>query len=155
MERRTRLHASTRSSVVELPLAQAHAVVASGEAGPQWYVDALPFVVRGGVDRLLGGAGRHAEPPGRPLLAEGDVAGLWRVVRSTARELLLRAEVRAPGVVELSTRLRPEGEGRTRIEQTISLDPDGLAGQLYLLADLPARETVVELAHRRLLRDLR
>jgi hypothetical protein len=155
MERRSSLHASTRSSVVDLPVAQAHAVVASGETGPQWYVDALPWRVRGGVDRLLGGAGRRWEPPGRALLEDGDQAGFWTVLRSTQRELVLRAEVRAPGTVELSTRLGPEGADRTRVEQTVTFHPDGPAGRLYLLVDLPARETVVELAHRRLLRDLR
>lgn len=154
MHRRSSLHASTRSSVVELPLLRAHAAVSSGEAGPQWYVDALPWVVRGGLDRLLGGAGRRWSPPGRALLEDGDRVGFWTVLASTQRELVLRAEVRAPGIVELTTRLDPEGAGRTRVEQTVALHPRGLAGRLYLLVDLPARETVVELAHRRLLRDL-
>ena len=147
MERRTRLHSSSRSSVVDLPGERVRAVLAGGQAGPHWSVD-------GGVDRLLGGAGRRWAPPGKPLLEAGDRAGFWRVVRSTRRELLLRAEVRAPGTVELRTVLSSVDGSRTRVDQTVSLDPSGLSGQLYLLADLPARETVIELAHRRLLRDL-
>lgn len=155
MERRTRLRSSTRTSLVDLPADRVRAVVADGRSGPRWYLDALPFVVRGGLDRALGGEGRRWPPPGRDLLEAGDRAGFWHVVRSTPRELLLRAEVRAPGVVELRTEMTAHAVGATVLAQTVSLEPTGLSGQLYLLADLPAREAVIELAHRRLLGDLR
>ena len=155
MRRRTSLHTSTRATEVALPLTQVRQVVANGEAGPHWYVDALPWVVRGGLDRVLGGEGRRWPPPGRELLQAGDRAGFWQVLGSSADELLLRAEVRAPGVVELRTVLLPAGPAATRVEQTVSFEPAGLVGRLYLLVDLAAREAVIELAHRRLLRDLR
>ncbi len=87
-------------------------------------------------------------------LAAGDRVGFWHVVTSSPAELLLRADVRAPGVVELRTRLRAAGSG-TEVEQTVTLDPRGWWGAAYLLADLPAREAVIELTHRRLLRELR
>ncbi len=130
--------------------------MASGRAGPQWYVDAAPFVVRGGLDRLLGGSGRAWPPPGAELLAAGDRAGFWRVEESDAerRRLVLVAEVRAPGTVTLSTEVVPDVEG-CLVRQTVRLDPSGVLGAAYLLADLPAREAVLELTHRRLLRDLR
>ena len=142
-----------------MPASQAWAVVASGRAGPQWYVDAAPFVVRGGLDRLVGGAGRAFPPPGTDLLAAGDRAGLWRVdeADSGLRRLGLTAEVRAPGTVTLVTEVLPDGDAGVEgclVRQTVRLDPSGVFGAAYLLADLPAREAVLELTHRRLVRDL-
>ncbi len=154
MRRRSRITSSSRTSVVHLPVADVRAVVASGRRGPQWYADALPLVARGGIDRLLGGAGRRWPAPDRELLEPGDRVAFWTVTRSTADELVLRAEVRAPGEVVLTTRLTPVDARRTRVEQTVALHPSGLLGAAYLVADLPAREAVIELTHRRLLRDL-
>lgn len=134
---------------------QAWAVVASGRPGPQWYVDAAPFVVRGGLDRLAGGTGRAWSPPGTDLLTTGDRAGFWRVEDADAaqRRLVLVAEVRAPGTVTLVTDVLPDVEG-CLVRQSVRLDPRGVLGAAYLFADLPAREAVLELTHRRLLRDL-
>lgn len=154
MKRSLGLTTSGRSTVVDLPVERVRAVVADGLTGKHWYDDAAPIVVRGGVDRLLGGRGRRWPAPGRPLLERGDRVGFWRVVRSRVDELALRAELRLPGTVELVTRMSAE-DGRTRITQTVTLRPDGVLGRAYLLADLPAREAVIELVHRRLLRDLR
>jgi hypothetical protein len=72
----------------------------------------------------------------------------------SADGLALRADVRAPGVVRLETRWAPETPERTRVEQVVTFVPSGPLGWAYLLADLPAREAVIETAHRRLLRDL-
>src|SRR5690349_1157728 len=74
------LHTSTRSSEVALPAETAWAAVASGRRGPRWYVEAAPFVLRGAIDRLVGGDGRAWDPPGTALLAPGDAAGFWRVL---------------------------------------------------------------------------
>lgn len=156
MRRWTSLHESVRYTDLDQPAPEAWSVVASGYDRPQWYVDAAPFVVRGAVDRLLGGAGRHARPPGTPVLTAGDRAGFWEVTEADhdQHRLVLEAAVRAPGRVVLSTTVEALGPTRCRVSQTISFTPNGLFGQVYLLADLPSRETVAELAHRRLLRDL-
>lgn len=152
------LRTSRRTTEVDLPAEQAWAVVASGRRGPQWYVDAAPFVVRGGLDRLLGGHGRAWDPPGTRLLATGDTAGFWRVREAGRRgrryRLLLDAEVRAPGRVLLRTEVEPVTGTRVRLHQVVAFDPDGLLGLAYQLADLPAREAVLGLTHRRLLADL-
>lgn len=153
------VHTSTRASVVETRADEAWAVVVDG--GPHaWHVDALPLVVRGGLDRLVGGAGRRRPAPDAGPLAVGDRPGLWRVesLREpgllTRGELRLRALVRAPGVVTLTTAVEPLESG-CRIVQSVRLDPHGLLGRAYLAADLPAREVVIELVHRRLLAALR
>ena len=129
--------------------------MASGRTGPQWYVDAAPFVVRGGIDRLAGGKGRRWDPPGTEQLATGDRAGFWHVTEADAGQglLTLRADVRAPGTVTLVTTVVTDVKG-CLVRQTVRLDPSGLLGAAYLLVDLPAREAVLELTHRRLLRDL-
>ena len=158
MHRRTRLGSSSRSSDVDLPADAVWQVAASGRSGRQWYVDAAPFVFRGGVDRLAGGAGRRWDPPGTPLLATGARAGFWLVVSARHeglhRRLVLEAQVRAPGTVRLTTEAARIPDGRTRLVQTISFAPRGVLGAAYLLADVTAREAVIEVTHRRLLRDL-
>ncbi|MBB6628374.1 DUF2867 domain-containing protein [Nocardioides sp. KIGAM211] len=156
MRRRTSLHSSGRRSDVDLAADRAWPVVASGQDRPQWYVDAAPFVFRGAVDRLVGGEGRRWRPPGTPVLSTGDTAGFWRVVEADhgARRLVLEADLRSPGSVLLHTEVTPLGETRCRVTQRVSFAPRGLLGTAYLLADLPAREAVIELVHRRLLTDL-
>lgn len=152
------LRTSRRTSDLSLPAERAWAVVASGRRGPQWYVDAAPFVLRGALDRLVGGHGRAWEPPGTPLLAPGDTAGFWRVLEAEhdgdRHRLLLEAAVRAPGRVLLRTEVDARDASRSRLRQEVGFEPDGLLGHAYLLADLPARAAVLELAHRRLLADL-
>lgn len=156
MHRRSTLTRTSRESRLSLSADAAWAVVASGSPGPQWYVDAAPFVVRGALDRLTGGTGRRWDPPGTTTLATGDHAGLWCVSEADARHhrLSLTAEVRAPGTVTLVTEVRSCAEG-CELHQSVRFSPSGLLGTAYLLADLPARELLLELTHRRLLRDLR
>ena len=161
MDRHRTLTTSHRSAVVPVPVDEAWDVVASGAAGPQWYVDAAPFVFRGGLDRLVGGAGRSHRPPGRPRLAVGDRAGFWRVVEidHRAHRMLLQAEVRAPGTVTLEATVGPgqrQGvDDTSEVALTITLRPDGVLGAAYLIADLPARGVVAELTMLHLLTVLR
>jgi hypothetical protein len=152
VDRGTSLQRSTRSSVVDLDVDLVRRVVACGLPGRRWYADALPLRFRGVLDRVAGG-GPPQPPPGRPLLEAGDRAGFWLVEESTPSSLALRAEVRAPGVVRLVTSWAPDGD-RTRVGQSVTFEPDGWLGRAYLVADIGAREAVVELTHRRLLRDL-
>jgi len=156
MRRHTSLRTTSRSSGLTAPARDVWRVVASGGTGPQWYVDAAPLVFRGGVDRVLGGEGRRWPPPGTPVLAAGDTAGFWRVTEADPAQgrLVLEADVRAPGRVVLDTSVTPTGAATCRLSQTISFEPSGLLGAAYLLVDLPAREAVLELVHRRLLTDL-
>ncbi|GAA2138905.1 hypothetical protein GCM10009844_07270 [Nocardioides koreensis] len=153
------LRTSRRTSDLPLPAERAWAVVASGRRRPQWYADAAPFVVRGALDRLVGGRGRAWEPPGTPLLAAGNTAGFWRVLEAghdgSRHRLLLEAAVRAPGRVLLHTEVDALDASRSRLRQQVAFEPNGILGHAYLLADLPAREAVLALTHRRLLADLR
>jgi hypothetical protein len=154
VDRSTRLTCSTRSAEVGRAPEAVRAVLASGRPGCLWYVDAAPFVFRGAVDRLVGGGGRRWAAPDRALLETGDRVGFWEVRRSGVEGLALRAAVRAPGTVDLDVGWEAAGPSRTHLTMTVCFTPEGLAGLAYLLADLPARETVAELTFRRILRDL-
>ncbi|GHJ59431.1 hypothetical protein NOK12_19490 [Nocardioides sp. OK12] len=162
MERRTSLTSATRASRLSLDAAHAWRLVASARAGPQWYVDAAPFVLRGAVDRLALGRGRRWPVPDRPVLRAGDTAGFWEVVESGPvaegpadhHRLVLEAQVRAPGTVRLTTEVTPEGPRCCRVAQTVTFTPSGVLGRAYLLTDVPAREALMELVHRRVVRDL-
>jgi hypothetical protein len=146
MDRGRTLRTSTRSATTALDPASAWAVVASGEDGPQWYVDAGPFVFRRAIDRLALGPALKVAPPGRPLLQTGDEAGFWRVVEADhdAHRLVLQAIVRAPGTVTLEVAVHPDDAG-ARLELVVAFAPRGVLGTAYLLADLPAREALTEL----------
>jgi len=144
---------SSRSTLVDPGPDTVWAVVACGRPGARWYADSAPFVVRGALDRLVGGAGRRWPGPDRDLLRAGDEVGFWRVTGADEGRLVLEAAVRAPGRVTLTTTVTAEGT-RSRLDQRVSFRPDGLLGAAYLFADLPAREAVIGLVHRRLLQDL-
>jgi hypothetical protein len=151
------LHSSRRVSTVPLGPDEVWAVVAGAGPGRHWYVDAAPFVVRGAIDRAVLGGGRRWPVPDGPLLRAGDRAGFW-VVRAAGdrprgHRLVLEAAVRAPGTVTLTVLLTARDEG-TEVDLQVRFDPAGLLGTAYLLADLPAREAVVELTHRRLVGDV-
>ncbi|MCY7395931.1 MAG: DUF2867 domain-containing protein [Nocardioides sp.] len=157
MIRRTSPTTSGRATRLDCTPEQAWAVAASGRPGPRWYVDAGPLLVRGAIDRLLPGAVPQSPLPDRDLLEVGDGAGFWRVTGAdpVARRLELTARVRAPGTVVLTTVVEPDGPQRCRLRQEVSLRPSGLLGVAYLVTDLPAREVVIELTHRRLVADVR
>lgn len=156
MHRSRTLHTTRRSIVVALDPTAAWEVVASGETGPQWYVDAAPLVVRRWIDRLALGPGLRRQPPGRPLLRSGDLVGFWQVVEADrkARRLVLVAQVRSPGRVTLEVEVRPHDDG-SEVELAVTLSPRGVVGRAYELVDFPARETVMELLALHLLTILR
>lgn len=148
---------STHSSVLKVDPAQAWETLASGRPGPRWYVDAVPLLLRSGLDRLLGGP-KLAAPPGRDLLRAGDRVGLWEVTRAGSTHggfvLDLEARVRAPGTVTMHSTLSRIPAG-CLLSQSVTFRPSGVVGAAYLLADLPAREALVTLVHRRACADVR
>lgn len=157
MRRRSTPTTSSRATRLECTAEEAWAVAACGRRGPRWYVDAAPLLVRGALDRLLPGARPESPLPDRDLLQVGDGAGFWEVTGAdpVARRLELTARVRAPGTVVITTVVEPDEAGGCRLRQEVRLSPSGLLGLAYLVADLPAREVVIELTHRRLLDDVR
>lgn len=153
------LQRSSRSATIDQPAAEVWAAAASarGDAdGEIWYVDAFGFVVRGAIDRLTLGKGRRWPLPDRGLLRAGDRAGFWEVteVDHEHRGLAMVAAVRAPGTVRMEVSVAGAGAERSVITLSISFVPEGRLGWTYLIADLPAREVVMELTQRALLADV-
>lgn len=150
------LTSSTRCGTIGLRPADAWRVVANGREGPRWYVDAAPLVFRSAVDKALGGRGADTPPPGRPLLRTGDRAGFWEVLTADGSTLELLARVRVPGEVRLQVDIdMASDQDASTVTTTVELEPHGLVGAAYLVADLPAREAVASLTHRRLMDELR
>ena len=104
-----------------------------------WYSWPFAWAVRGWMDKLVGGVGlrRGRRDPDR--LVVGDALDFWRVeriARGDASSLLLRAEMKVPGLAWLELRVAATDAG-SRYEQRAVFFPSGLAGRLYWLAVLP------------------
>jgi uncharacterized protein YndB with AHSA1/START domain len=104
----------------------------SGLGGQRgWLVWGWAWEARGLLDRLVGGPGlrRGRRDPSRLLV--GEALDFWRVEAvEPPRRLRLRAEMRVPGAAWLEWEAVPEGDG-TRLVQTATFIPRGLAGTLY------------------------
>ncbi|WP_243361844.1 SDR family oxidoreductase [Fundidesulfovibrio terrae] len=104
-----------------------------GERG--WYFANILWKLRGGIDRLLGGAGLG---PGRrdpQCLLTGDSLDCWRVWESSPpSRLTLLAAMKSPGEAALTLTLAPSPGGRARFTLLARFQPRGLAGLAYWYA---------------------
>ncbi len=145
------LTTSTRSSDLPVPPDVAWSALTRGGSGPHWYAGG-PFTLRAVLDGLVGGE-RPVHPPDRSL-ETGDRAYFWEVTRADPHVLELRARVRAPGTVTLRSTVTGTG-ARCRLTQTTRFVPSGVLGAGYLLVDLPGREALLALVHRRTREEIR
>ncbi|WP_107987449.1 SDR family oxidoreductase [Rhodococcus sp. OK519] len=107
-----------------------------GENG--WYSFPLAWVIRGWLDRLVGGVGLTRGRRDARRLNTGDPLDFWRVEEiDRGRLLRLRAEMRTPGGAWLEWRVVPDGPYRSRLEQRAIFFPKGIAGRLYWYSILP------------------
>ena len=107
-----------------------------------WPVFGWLWRLRGAMDLLLGGVGmRRGRPEGRPLRV-GDALDFWRVEACEPGERLrLAAEMKVPGRAWLEFAVVPGARG-SRLRQTASFDPVGLAGLLYWYSLVPVHAVV-------------
>jgi hypothetical protein len=131
------LFVDERSRVLRLDPSRAWPVIEAlgGEAG--WYSWRLAWVVRGVLDRMVGGVGlrRGRRDPAR--LRIGDAVDWWRVEEIVHESLLrLRAEMRVPGRAWLEFRLDRHPDGCTLTQRAVFY-PRGLLGHLYWYAIAP------------------
>ncbi len=95
------------------------------------------WMLRGGIDKMVGGIGlgrgrRHPEQ-----LAVGEPVDFWRVealerpVDGGDGLLRLRAEMKVPGSAWLEFRIRPAEDGGSVLEQQARFHPRGLWGRAY------------------------
>lgn len=126
------------------------------------------WVLRGGIDKLVGGIGlgrgrRHPEQ-----LAVGEPVDFWRVealerpgggtagdrgVDGDAGLLRLRAEMKVPGEAWLEFRIRSDGEGGSVLEQQARFHPRGLWGRVYWYGLAPVHGFMFPRMARRIARD--
>lgn len=133
----------SRTIEVEAPPPAVFAALCRVGGGHGWYAADLLWRVRGWMDKLAGGPGlrrgrRHPEQ-----VEFGEALDFWRVIGvERDRSLLLRAEMKLPGVAVLGFEIEPRGEGRSGLTMTARFRPRGLAGLLYWYSVLPAHHVV-------------
>jgi hypothetical protein len=94
------------------------------------------------MDILSGGVGMRRGRRHPDQLRVGDVVDWWRVEALTPdRYLRLAAEMKLPGRGWIEYEVAPEGSG-SRITQTATLDPHGLAGLIYWYGVWPIHAVV-------------
>lgn len=100
-----------------------------GETG--WYGFDWAWALRGALDRMVGGVGLRRGRRDPEWLRAGDGLDFWRVeVVERPRRLLLRAEMRLPGVALLEFSCSQD-EGGVLLKQRAMFRPRGLAGHVY------------------------
>ena len=104
------------------------------------YADTL-WKMRGLVDTLIGGVGMRKSRRSKRVLQSGDTIDFWRVERVEAPTyLLLRAEMKVPGLAWLEFIISPVNETQTSIAQTAYYEPKGVLGLMYwYLFSIPHR----------------
>jgi uncharacterized protein YbjT (DUF2867 family) len=134
-----------RSTDVDAPPSRAFDAVSRIGGDNGYYAFDWLWVLRGALDRLVGGPGlrRGRRDPRRA--GYGDAVDFWRVTEVVPGERLrLRAEMKLPGDALLEFDIEPAGGGRSRLTQTARFLPRGLLGILYWYAALPLHQLVFE-----------
>jgi uncharacterized protein YbjT (DUF2867 family) len=104
-----------------------------------WLVGNWLWLLRGWLDRIVGGVGMRRGRRHPADLRVGDVVDFWRVEAiEPARLLRLRAEMRLPGEAWLEWSITPQPQGRgTLLVQRARFRPRGLWGRAYWYAVSP------------------
>lgn len=113
-----------------------------GERG--WYYGNKLWLLRGLLDKLVGGVGLRRGRRSPVDLKAGDALDFWRVLVADRlhRRLLLFAEMRLPGEAWLEWRIREREGGGYVLEQTATFRPLGLWGRVYWYLVLPFHSLV-------------
>jgi uncharacterized protein YbjT (DUF2867 family) len=131
-----------RHTVVAVSADKAFAAIERIGGANGWYACNWLWIVRGWIDRMLGGPGisRGRRDPDR--LRQGDTLDCWKVeVLEPPRRLRLVAEMKMPGRGWLEFEVVPR-DGDVTIHQTAVFDPHGLGGLAYWYSIWPLHEVV-------------
>lgn len=102
-----------------------------------WFYGNWMWRLRGWLDRLLMGVGTSRGRRSRASLEVNDVIDFWRVeALEPDAMLLLRAEMKLPGMAWLRFSVRPEGD-RNRLSVNAYYQPRGWFGKPYWYMFLP------------------
>lgn len=110
----------------------AFAVISSLGSDTGWlYADYL-WRLRGLIDLMVGGIGMRKSRRSPSILQPGDTIDFWRVEKvERHRYLLLRAEMKIPGMAWLEFSVSEQDAGKTTITQIAYYEPRGVSGLLY------------------------
>ncbi|HLK56326.1 MAG TPA: SDR family oxidoreductase, partial [Chthonomonadaceae bacterium] len=102
-----------------------------------WYYADWLWVIRGALDRALGGVGlrrgrRHPEQ-----VAVGDAIDFWRVEEYAPERMRLHAEMKLPGRAWLEFQIRENSDGSRALIQTAYYAPRSFWGMLYWYLLIP------------------
>jgi hypothetical protein len=111
-------------------------VTIGGENG--WYFANFLWLMRGWMDKLIGGVGSKRGRRHPIELKTGDALDFWRVIEiREQRRLLLMSEMKGPGEAILDFQILPRGLDVSEIRLISRFFPKGLWGLLYWYALLP------------------
>ncbi|MFD1211343.1 SDR family oxidoreductase [Arthrobacter sp. GCM10027362] len=124
-----------------------------GENG--WYSWPAAWVIRGVLDKLVGGAGHNRGRRHGGRLGVGEAVDWWRVEHigngPGGKVLRLRAEMKVPGDAWLELSALPHGTGTTYRQRAVYF-PRGLAGKAYWWLVLPFHGLIFPSMARNILR---
>jgi len=132
-----------RQRIIKAPKEKVWSVVSriGGETG--WYHGTWLWVLRGFIDRLVGGVGLGRGRRNSEEILVGDALDFWRVTRVSENEQLsLSAEMKLPGFASLDFKIRQTDENSCELTQQAQFQPKGLAGLLYWYALIPVHEYI-------------
>lgn len=143
------LYVDERRTIVNAPPEVLWDVIRRIGGADGWYSWSLAWRIRGLMDRVVGGPGLRRGRRDASDLRVDDAVDFWRVEAiEPGRRLLLRAEMRLPGLAWLELRVddaaeeisddgdapspaEASGPRRTYFAQRALFSPHGLAGQAY------------------------
>jgi len=117
------------------------------------------WMLRGGIDKMVGGIGLGRGRRHPQMLAVGEPVDFWRVealdrpVGGREGLLRLRAEMKVPGEAWLEFRIRSDGAGGSVLEQQARFHPRGLWGRVYWYGLSPIHSFMFPRMARRIARD--
>jgi uncharacterized protein YbjT (DUF2867 family) len=112
-----------------------------GERG--WYHGTWAWVLRGFMDRLVGGVGLGRGRRDSQTILVGDALDFWRVTGVKENEhLSLVAEMKLPGFAWLDFRIKEVDHGSCEFVQHAQFQPKGLGGIVYWYMLIPIHEYI-------------
>lgn len=99
-----------------------------------WYYGTFLWVIRGFLDKMVGGVGLRRGRRSEVDIKSGDALDFWRVLYADKKErrLLLFAEMKLPGEAWLEFKITADKrQGTRKLVQTATFRPLGLWGRLY------------------------
>jgi uncharacterized protein YbjT (DUF2867 family) len=118
-------------------------IVSEIGSGHGWYYADWLWKLRGLLDELAGGVGLRRGRRDSDDLIVGETLDFWRVEEvEPGRRLLLRAEMKVPGIAWLEFEVKPIDDHRCTLIQTARFYPRGLPGILYWYVIYPAHALV-------------